>query len=138
MRWSMICTMILVAGLGLAASPGCTQADENPGWNPSGDLPAWTYDAPWYYRPTEELVAQETIGDGIPIYYTSDGNVFLAHPQGAQITGVPRIGVWVSYDQGCSWQRAGFFGVEQTHFLLRPENDGPVWVRFTGPEQGST
>ena len=126
---------ILLGFVLLAA--GCQLADENPDWDPKHDLPSWAYDAPFYYRPTEDLKPVETVGQGIPVYYPRTDYFFLAHPDGYDVTGEPRLAVWCSTDQE-NWDRCGYFGVEQTHFLMHAEEDGPHWVRFVGPGQGKT
>jgi hypothetical protein len=115
---------------------GCTQVDENPKFNPSAELPSWAYDAPLYYQPSQDLEAQETVGDGIGVYYTRDQAFFIRHPGGCQINGVPRVGVYYSTDMGETWNKAGYFGVEQTHFNFLAKDDGRYWVRFVGPGQG--
>ena len=114
---------------------GCTQQDANPEWNPQADLPAWTADAPFYYRPSEELEVVETIGEGIPIFYSPKEYFFIKHPDGYQIPGAPRMQVWSSVDDGNNWLLSGNFGVEQTHFLFKADQDGPHWIRFVGPGQ---
>lgn len=119
---------------------GCTQQDANPDYNPRKDLPAWSYDAPYYYRPTEDLqpVDPEEAGfevaPGIDVYFTNSEYFFLRHPSGYQVTGEPRMAVWYSTDHR-DWQRAGYYGVEQSHFLMRAEKDAQYWVRFAGPGQ---
>jgi len=124
----MLCGVVLLAA-------GCMQVDENPNWNPM-ELPDWTYDAPWYYRPTEELQPKEKIGpENIPIYYTNQDSIPILHPDGQQANGVPRIEVWCSTDEGMNWEKVGAFGVEQTHFYYVPEEDGSYWIRFVGPGQ---
>lgn len=115
---------------------GCMQVDENPQWAPQADYPAWTYDAPFYYRPTEEMQVAETVGEGIPIYYSRIEHFFIRHPGGYQLNGTPRVAVWSSADRGEHWERSGYFGVEQSHFLFQAETDGPHWIRFVGPGQG--
>jgi len=114
---------------------GCQLVDENPKWNPPQDYPSWTYDAPFYYRPSEDLPVAETVGAGIPVYYASGRLFFVKHPAGYQVPREPRIAVWCSLDEGDHWERAGYFGVEQTHFLFQAEADGRHWLRFTGPGQ---
>ena len=116
---------------------GCTVSDENPDWDPKSEYPSWTYDAPFYYRPTEDLAPLETIGVGIPVYYTRHAYFFVRHPAAYQVSGEPRLAVWHSADDGTDWQRCGFFGVEQTHFLFEAEADGRHWIRFVGPGQGA-
>jgi len=115
---------------------GCTQSDKNPDWNPRAEYPPWAYDAPFYYRPTEDLKALETVADNIGVYYTRNEYFFVRHPTGYQVPGVPRVAVWYSRTQGRHWRRWGYFGVEQSHFLCKAEADGRHWIRFVGPDQG--
>lgn len=126
--WIIAVLMVLVAG--------CVQVDENPKFNPPEELPAWAYDAPFYYEPPEDLPALETIGDGIGVYYTNDQSFFIRHPGGCQLGGVPRVGVYYSMDMGGTWNKAGYYGVEQTHFNFLAKHEGKYWIRFVGPGQG--
>jgi len=119
-----------------AVTAGCTQKDTNPDWNPQADLPSWTYDAPFYYRPSEDLKVVETIGQGIPVYYPRTKYFFIKHPGGCQVNGVPRVAVWASPEGGSDWERYGFYGVEQSDFLFLAEREGTYWIRFVGPGQG--
>jgi len=119
----------------LLAATGCQLADENAAWDPAQDYPSWAYDAPFYYRPSEDLAVAETIGDGIPVYFSRHRLVYIKHPTGYQVTTVPRMAVWYSLDQGQNWRRAGFYGAEQTHFGFLAEADGTHWVRFIGAGQ---
>lgn len=131
--------LILVAALACLA--GCEVVDENPHWSPKADYPAWAYDAPWYYRPTQEMQPLEHIMAGqqkIPVYFTRSDSFFVVHPTGYQVNGDPRIAIWDSSDAGKNWERSGYFGVEQTHFLFKAPKDGCYWIRFVGPNQGST
>ncbi|MDY6913843.1 MAG: hypothetical protein SVT52_05245 [Planctomycetota bacterium] len=122
--------------LTVALVSGCTLVDENPNWNPKADYPAWTYDAPFYYRPTEDLKVVETVGSGIPVYYSRSEYFFIRHPGGSQVVGGPRVAVWSSPSRGEQWEKAGYFGVEQSYFMFKAEADGQQWVRFVGPGQG--
>jgi hypothetical protein len=117
---------------------GCTQVDENPKFNPSAELPPWAYDAPLYYQPAEDLPQQETIGNGIGVYYTRERSFFIRHPSNSQISGVPRVAIYYSIDQGQDWSKAGYYGVEQTHFNFLAKREGAYWIRFVGPGQGVT
>ena len=129
-----------IAWLCIAAATiaGCQQVDENPHWNPKAEYPPWTYDAPFYYRPSAEAQPVESVGKGIDVFYSRNGHFFAQHPGGAQLTGSPRVAVWFSIDEGKNWELAGHFGVEQTHFLFLAEQDGRHWVRFVGPGQQNT
>jgi len=135
-RWSPVRAGLLLT-LALALAPaGCQCKDENPLWDPPEEHPSWTYDAPFYYRPSEELAAVERTGPDIPVYYPACRRFFIKHAGGYQLPGVPRVGVWFSADAGRNWRRAGYFGVEQTHLLFHADADGPYWIRFVGPGQG--
>ncbi len=127
----MTCVMILAMFI-----VGCEVQDENPNWDPRADYPSWTYDAPYYYRPSEDLPVREIVGAGIPVYYSDNNQFFVKHSTGYQIPGAPRLAIWYSNSAGENWDRAGYYGVEQTHFLFQAETDGPHWVRFVGPGQG--
>ena len=122
----------------VATAAGCQQSDENPHWNPRANYPAWTYDAPFYYRPSAEAQPVESVGKGIDVFYSRSNYFFAQHPGGCQLTGSPRVAVWFSIDEGKNWEIAGHFGVEQTHFLFQAEQDARHWVRFVGPGQEKT
>ena len=128
--------LFLTAVLGLFAA-GCQFQDENPDWAPQADYPSWTYDAPFYYRPSEDLPVGEVL-NGIPVYHTRSEYFFIEHPAGYQVPGVPRLGAWYSINRGDTWNKGGFFGVEQSHFLFKGEMDGQHWIRFVGPQQGTS
>lgn len=115
---------------------GCEVQDENPNWNPQQDYKSWTYDKPCYYRPSEDLQVVEVVGAGIPVYYTDSKRFFVKHSTGYQVPGEPRLGIWYSTSAGEDWDRGGYYGVEQSHFLFHADADGPHWIRFIGPNQG--
>lgn len=119
----------------VAVLAGCQLSDENPNWAPKQDYPSWAYDAPFYYKPSEDLSVSESVGEGIPVYYSDNRSFFVRHASGSTLTGAPRMALWYSDDSGRLWQRAGYFGVEQTHFLFQADKDGQFWVRFVGPER---
>ncbi len=119
----------------LALAAGCQPQDENPNWSPAQDYPSWAYDAPFYHRPGSDLPVAETIGDDIPVYFSGAKRFYIKHPGGHQLPHQPRIAVWYSIDEGRHWERAGYYGVEQTHFLFETEAQGPHWIRFHGPGQ---
>ncbi len=121
--------------LAVLVAAGCQVGDDNLNWDPDQDYPSWAYDAPFYYRPSEELPVAETIGNGIPVFFSRHRLFFVKHPTGYQVPSVPRVAVWYSLDQGQNWSRAGFYGAEQTHFGFLAEADGTHWVRLIGPGQ---
>ena len=128
-----ICLLALVMAMFVT---GCEVCDENPDWDPQSDYPSWTYDKPYYYRPSEDLPVAEVVGESIPVYYAGNKQFFVKHSSGYQVPGTPRLAIWHSTSAGENWARAGYYGVEQTHFLFHAETDGTYWVRFVGPGQG--
>jgi hypothetical protein len=119
------------------AAAGCQLQDENPHWNPKAQLQPWCYDAPWYYRPAEDLQPLETVGPGIPVYYVDNEYFFVKHPAGTQLNAAPRTAVWSSTDEGEHWSKQGYFGLEQTHFLCKADGDANYFLRFVGPGQAA-
>lgn len=127
--------------MAMALVSGCTQVDENPHWNPQAHYPPWAYDAPFYYRPSEDMKVVEmieTAAGPIPVYYARTEYFFIKHPGGYQVSGEPRVAIWSSLDKGKTWDRVGYYGVEQAYFRYLPEADGQHWIRFVGPGQGVT
>lgn len=117
-----------------ALAAGCTVGNKTPASSLKDGYPAWMYDAPFYRRPSQDLPVLETLY-GIPIYHSPSDYFFIRHPAGCQAAGEPRVGIWYSTDHGQVWDRAGFFGVEQSHFLFQGESEHRYWIRFTGPPQ---
>jgi hypothetical protein len=134
LRALLVLTIAALAVLPLA----CTTKDENPDWSPGTDYPDWAYNAPVYLQPAEELQPQAKVGNNIPVYYTRDNLFFVKHPQGKQQDVYPHVAVWGSDSAGRKWKKAGYFGLDQTHFLYKADHDGGYWVRFVGPGQGVT
>lgn len=119
-----------------ALASGCQPKDTNKNWNPETEYPAWAFDAPFYYRPVEDLPVIETLGNGIDVYYSPTPYFFIRHPGGAQTRGAPRLAIWTTNDQTRQWHRKGYYGLEQSHFCFKADGDGPQWIRFVGPAQG--
>ena len=128
-----IALIVILASL----SAGCYQKDANPNWNPEAEYPAWAYDAPFYYRPTEELPVAQTLGGAIDVYYSPSEYFFIRHPGGAQTRGAPRVALWTTNEETRQWRRKGYYGLEQSHFCFKADDDGWHWIRFVGPAQGS-
>jgi hypothetical protein len=124
-------------------------------FDPANQYPEWAYDAPFYYRPARdrgdvgEEIASRQAG-GPTHYYVRDRLVYMPRPVrkattspatptlGARTTErdmAPRIGVFWTDSGGLEWERAGYFGIGQTHFVFPAENDGVYGFRFIGPDQ---
>ena len=124
--------MIVLAALAC----GCQPTDANKNWNPEAEYRPWTYDAPFYYRPVEDLAVVETLGNGIDVYYSPSEYFFIRHPGGAQVRGAPRVAIWTTNKETRQWRLKGYYGLEQSHFCFKADEDGPQWIRFVGPAQG--
>ena len=131
MRNGLLPSLCLVAACLVV---GCTQPNQNPDWDPGAEYPYWAYSAPVYYQPTEELKPQEKVANDIPIYYPRNEMFFIRHPQEQQRDLHPYIAIWYSHDGGQCWRKAGYFGLEQTHFLFAAEFDGHYrsWTSWAG------
>lgn len=127
---------LMVLGLGLVFC-GCQATDENPNWNPETNYPDWTYDKPIYTEPAVEPKPYETVANDIDVYYSRSDMFFIRHPNGKQPDVRPRTAVWFSYDAGATWQKNGFFGMDQRFYSFFAEQDGRYWIRFVGPNMGA-
>ncbi len=131
---------LLIMGLGLFVA-GCQQplhkrqAKMSP--DPGESLPAWAFDAPYYFRPPPDAVpAKASKPDrDLPDHYFVRKPVFLVERPDNQVAldRVPRIAVWWTNTNGCEWTRAGYFGLGQTHFPMVVGDDGDYGIRFVGP-----
>ncbi len=120
-----------------ALAAGCTVGEKSADWPSQDGYPPWMYDAPFYHEPSEDLAVLETL-NGTPIYHSHSEYFFIRHPAGCQAASEPRLGVWYSTNQGQVWEKAGFFGLEQSHFLLRAESEGQCWIRFVGSVEATS
>jgi hypothetical protein len=138
----------------LAAGACCSKKTKHhAAYDPSEQFPEWAYDAPFYYRPASPLGdIAETVppaGPGCPTeYFTRDRIIYLQRPPGPPVTTAPghdpktrftpselapRYAVYWTDSSGQMWNRAGYFGLCQTHFAFQVENDGTYGFRFVGP-----
>ncbi len=134
MRYGMIWLSVWTI---LLAFCGCQSQDENPDWDPSTRYPDWTYDKPVYVEPAVPPQPYETVGQGVPVYYTRSETFFPEHPKGAQEDVRPRTAVWFSDDGGNCWRKNGYFGVGQKFYTFVSDQDGQYWIRFVGPNMGA-
>lgn len=128
---------LLLVLMACVALLGCTSPDENPSWNPPEQYPPPFYDRDFYLAPMVELEPTEKVGNNIPIYYSRDELVFIKHPDGQQPASPPRMGLFYSNNGGTVWNKAGYYGLQQTHFEFHAPQDDRYWVRFVGPGQGT-
>lgn len=134
----------------------CGEQDKSafrPAFDPTEQYPEWAYDAPFYYKPARDRgdvgeVVEALRPGGPPHFYVRDKTVFLPRPPLASDSDqvpeklplrtteadlAPRVAVYWTDTGGEMWQRAGFFGLSQTHFAFPVENDGTYGFRFVGP-----
>ncbi len=128
---------LLLVLMACVALLGCTSPDENPSWNPPEQYPPPFYDRDFYLAPMVELEPTEKVGNNIPIYYSRDELVFIKHPDGQQPASPPRMGLFYSNNGGTVWNKAGYYGLQQTHFEFHAPQDDRYWIRFVGPGQGT-
>lgn len=127
--------------LGLALVVGCSQWPHRRQGEMASDpgevLPEWAFDAPYYFRPPPDAVpkaASEPNADYPTHYFVSDKVFLLDRPANeVPIDRAPRIAVWWTDTDGCIWNRAGFFGLAQTHFSFVAGEDADYGIRFVGP-----
>lgn len=131
-----LCACLLVpASLLSGLMGGCAKQET---FDPGSQFPAWAFDAPHYARPAADTEIDEHIGnfDGDAThYYVRNRVVPIARPGSHNPNEVPRIGVWATGSNGFVWKRAGYFGIDQTHFMLVTDQDGAYGIRFVGPGQ---
>jgi len=133
MRLGLVAALA-TATVGVVGLAGC---DTKSSWpEPAEQLPGWVYDAPFYYQPTAEqevLAADVAAEEVIPHYYTSQLVVSLKRPDASPANCTPRLAVYYSNDGGCSWHKAGYFGLDQNFFSFVAPCEGTYQVRFVGP-----
>jgi len=105
--------------------------------DPGETLPEWAFDAPYYFHPPSDAVpkpAGPVVAD-YPTHYFVNCRVFpIDRPENEVLLDrAPRIAVWWTNTAGCLWNRAGCFGLGQSHFQFFAGDDGAYGIRFVGP-----
>ncbi|HUN80582.1 MAG TPA: hypothetical protein VMV81_03645, partial [Phycisphaerae bacterium] len=105
-------------------------------FDPPNTYPEWAFDSPQYVKPAQELTPEPKAKPGDPLhYFTKEKVVLIRQPAGYTPEEIPRIAVWWTDNNGFRWQKAGFFGREQTYFAFEAQEDGDYGIRFVGPNQ---
>ncbi|MFH1417526.1 MAG: hypothetical protein ABII12_04470 [Planctomycetota bacterium] len=113
-------------------------ADRDAEFDPPNLYPEWAYDSEHYMRPAEDLQPEPRVKRDDPLhYFTNERVVMIRQPSGYTPENTPRVAVWWTDNNGFHWQKAGYFGRQQTHFPFEAEDDGDYGVRFVGPGQPS-
>jgi hypothetical protein len=145
MHWYLISLLCLAvtAGCSDSKSPfakkeGTAGSDKNKKTptDPGNQNPAWAYDAPSYMRPAAELTAEAKSKPADPLhFFTREKVVSIRRPGGYNPENAPRVAVYWTDSNGFRWNKAGYFGREQTFFSFHVEEDGDYGIRFVGPGQ---
>lgn len=141
-RLMLVCLYLcLGAGCGKFPSPFSVK-DRSPRshpdtpFDPPNTYPEWAYDAPQYVRPPHELKPEPKVNSSDPLhYFTNQKVVMVRRPEGFQPEDIPRVAVWWTDNNGFHWNKAGYFGRQQTFFAFEVEEDGDYGIRFVGPGQ---
>lgn len=111
-------------------------ADSDAPFDPPNTYPEWAYDGPSYVQPPQELTPEPKVNTNDPLhYFTKEKVVMIRKPEGYTPEEIPRVGIWYTDNNGFHWNKAGYFGREQTFFPFEAPEDGDYGVRFVGPGQ---
>ncbi len=95
--------------------------------------PAWTYDQPFYYQPLDGPAALADFGGPAPELFTAKRLLAIPRPRVNDPRKIPRTAIWLSRDAGRTWDKIGYFGLQQEVFNWPVDADGDYGVRFAGP-----
>lgn len=114
------------------------RADRQAPFDPPSTYPEWAYDAPEHAKPVEDLTPEPRIKRTDPLhYFTNEKVVMVRQPAGYTPEETPRVALWWTDNNGFHWQKAGYFGREQSFFPFEVTEDGDYGVRFVGPGQAA-
>jgi len=143
-RTCLIVSVILfVSGVGCNEPPApfktvdrTPKADRDAPFDPPQTYPEWAYDSEKYMRPVEDLKPEPRVRPTDPLhYFTNKRTVMVRQPSGYTPEEIPRIAVWWTDDNGFHWQKAGYFGRQESYFPFEARDDGDYGIRFVGPGQ---
>lgn len=140
--WSPLFILMALCATGCERPAPFKVADRTPKtepeapFDPPNTYPEWAFDQPQYVRPVAELTPEPKAKAGDPLhYFTKEKVVLIRQPSGYTPEETPRIAVWWSDNNGFHWQKAGFFGRQQSYFAFEAPDDGDYGIRFVGPGQ---
>lgn len=111
-------------------------ADSDAPFDPPNTYPEWAYDSQSYVKPPQELTPEPKVNVNDPLHYFTKGNVvMIRRPEGYTPEEIPRVAIWYTDNNGFHWNKAGYFGREQTFFPFEAPEDGDYGIRFVGPGQ---
>ena len=142
-RMKLLCPLALVLVASACGMPNpfnpetkADRSDMKQPFDPPKNYPAWAFDQPSYVKPAAELTPEPKVRPDDPLhYFTRDKLVMVRQPSGYTPEELPRVAVWWTDNNGFHWNRAGFFGRQQSFFPFEVEEDGDYGVRFVGPGQ---
>ncbi|HKQ48817.1 MAG TPA: hypothetical protein VJZ71_12165 [Phycisphaerae bacterium] len=105
-------------------------------FDPPNTYHEWAYDAPEYAKPAQEPTPEADVEPGDPLhFFTREKVVMIRRPDGYTPEETPRVAVWWTDNNGFHWNKAGYFGREQSFFPFEVDGDGDYGIRFVGPGQ---
>ncbi len=112
------------------------KSDPDAPFDPPNTYHEWAYDAPQYMKPAQELTPEPKVKPGDPLhYFTKDKVVMIRRPEGYTPEETPRVAIWWTDNNGFHWNKAGYFGRQQSFFPFEVKDDGDYGIRFVGPGQ---
>jgi len=139
----IVAVAVVLLGLGCNEPPApfkttdrTPKADRDAPFDPPETYPEWAYDTAAYMKPAEDLKPEPRVRPSDPLhYFTNKRVVMIRQPSGYTPEEVPRVAVWWTDDNGFHWQKAGYFGRQQSYFPFEAKDDGDYGIRFVGPGQ---
>jgi len=95
--------------------------------------PEWSYDQPFYMRPANGQQGLTRFDGPASEVYVSKRQLAIPRPRVNDPRKAPRTAIWVTTDAASTWQKVGYFGLQQGYFYLPVDTDGDYGIRFIGP-----
>ncbi len=130
MHFSSITYLNLTLLIGILALSGCPDKKEP---FREGARPEWSYDKPFYQLPEEPAASVTTDETETPVTYLNERKLVISRPKVGDDREAPRIASWLTCDHGMTWERIGYFGLQQPTYYHPVKEDGEYGVRFVGP-----
>jgi hypothetical protein len=123
--WLIVTGLIIVVGVS-----GCGKKE--PPYK-SSSFPDWSYDKPFYFVPADSALPISDFKIDPKPTYTRNTLLSIPKPNISDNRKAPRTAIWVTKTDGMTWEKVGYFGLQQTHFVYHTDGDGYYGFRFIGP-----